>query len=329
MNFQPVDQLPIVEIAIWWDKTIDRWKEEGLPVNICEIPPSCWDEFYRINEYFGIDVYRQWWLAPLEPDFPKVEGHGKGVVRDFDSYNRAKKRLYPKNPFDKAEVEEWTIRQERGEIVIWFTLEGFFWVARELFGVEEHLYAFYDQPELMHTINQDLLEFNLRVLEEFCEICRPDFMTFAEDMSYKSGPMISKALFDEFMATYYREIVPRLKQNGIIPFLDSDGNIEELVPWFYEVGINGFLPLERQAGVDIISLRQKYPTIKLIGAYDKMVMTQGESEIRAEFERILPVMKQGGYIPSVDHQTPPGVSLKNYKIYLQLLREYCSKGTIV
>jgi len=48
--------------------------------------------------------------------------------------------------------------------------------------------------------------------------------------------------------------------------------------------------------------------------------------MRAEFERILPVMKQGGYIPSVDHQTPPEVSLKNYEIYLRLLNEYCRKA---
>jgi uroporphyrinogen-III decarboxylase len=44
--------------------------------------------------------------------------------------------------------------------------------------------------------------------------------------------------------------------------------------------------------------------------------------MRAEFERILPVMRSGGYIPSVDHQTPPGVSLDNYRIYIKLFKEY-------
>ena len=56
-----------------------------------------------------------------------------------------------------------------------------------------------------------------------------------------------------------------------------------------------------------------------------MIMIKREPEMRAEFERILPVMKQGGYIPSVDHQTPPEVSLENYKIYLKLLKKYCLK----
>ena len=92
------------------------------------------------------------------------------------------------------------------------------------------------------------------------------------------------------------------------------------------LGVEGFLPLERQAGVDIIKLRKLYPQLKMIGGYDKMVMSKGETEMRREFGRIMPVMKQSGYIPSVDHQTPPEVSFENYKIYLRLLREYSEEA---
>ena len=28
------DRLRMVEWAAWWDKTIDRWKEEGLPKDL-------------------------------------------------------------------------------------------------------------------------------------------------------------------------------------------------------------------------------------------------------------------------------------------------------
>jgi hypothetical protein len=56
-----------------------------------------------------------------------------------------------------------------------------------------------------------------------------------------------------------------------------------------------------------------------------MTMTQGEAVMRAEFERLLPAMRQGGFIPSVDHQTPPGVSLEQYRTYLSLLWEYTEK----
>ena len=99
-----------------------------------------------------------------------------------------------------------------------------------------------------------------------------------------------------------------------------------MIPWMQRVGIDGVLPLERQAGVDLMKLREQYPNFLFIGHFDKMVMPLGEAAMRAEFDRILPVMRQGGFIPSVDHQTPPGVSLENYRVYLRLLKEYCEKA---
>jgi uroporphyrinogen-III decarboxylase len=56
-----------------------------------------------------------------------------------------------------------------------------------------------------------------------------------------------------------------------------------------------------------------------------MVMNKGEAEMRKEFERLLPVAAKGGFIISCDHQTPPGVSFNDYKIYLRLFREYAGK----
>ncbi len=44
-------------------------------------------------------------------------------------------------------------------------------------------------------------------------------------------------LFDEFMAPYYREIIPRLKALGISTIIDSDGGIEPLVRWFERAGL--------------------------------------------------------------------------------------------
>ena len=317
MNFKPVDRLPLIEWAGWWDETIERWHKEGLPKNLTDQG--------EIREYFGLDTVRQYWLEACKPTFPEVE-YGESVVSDMDSYIQIKKHLYPEKAFDKEIAEKWAIQQKQGDMIVWITLEGFFWFPRKLFGIEQHLYAFYDKPKVMHAMNQDLLEYNLRVLDQFSKICRPDFMTFVEDMSYNNGPMISKSFFDEFLTPYYKKIVPKVEENGIIPFVDSDGDISKMVPWFAEVGVEGFLPLEKQAGIDIVELRKRHPKLKIIGGYDKMVMSKGELEMRAEFERILPVMKQGRYIPSVDHQTPPEVSFENYKVYLQLLSEYCLKA---
>jgi uroporphyrinogen-III decarboxylase len=69
--------------------------------------------------------------------------------------------------------------------------------------------------------------------------------------------------------------------------------------------------------------------MRFIGHFDKMIMHHGEAALRAEFERLMPVARQGGFIISVDHQTPPGVSLEDYRLYLRLFQEYAqSCGTV-
>jgi hypothetical protein len=97
-------------------------------------------------------------------------------------------------------------------------LEGFFWFPRTLIGFEKLMFAFGDQPELLHSINGDLLEFNLELLDKILRVCAPTFLTIAEDMSYNHGPMISRRTFEEFIAPYYRQLAPRLLERHIIPF---------------------------------------------------------------------------------------------------------------
>lgn len=321
MRFEPVDRLPVFEWAPWWDKTLERWYKEGLPRHLTD--------GFDIRNYFGQDAHRQYWIPTRKPTCPPPAGHGLGIVKDMDDYQAVKEYLYPDVPFDKDLVKSWAIKQKKGDLIVWISLDGFFWWPRVLLGIERHLLAFYDQPEVLHAINSDLLAFQLRTIDTFCDICVPDFMTFAEDMSYNHGPMLSKTQFDEFLAPYYRKIVPILHERGIIPFVDTDGDVTKPVSWYEDVGILGFLPLERMAGVDVNLLRQEHPRLRMIGAFDKTVMHLGEERIREEFERLLPVMRSGGFVPSVDHQTPPEVSLSDYLLWVRILKEYSVKACSV
>jgi hypothetical protein len=101
--------------------------------------------------------------------------------------------------------------------------------------------------------------------------------------------MVSKRTFDEFVAPYYRQLLPRLQEHQIPLIMDTDGDVTLLVPWLKELGIAGVLPLERQAGVDGLKLRQQFPDFLFIGHFDKITMNRGEPAMRAEFERLLPV----------------------------------------
>jgi hypothetical protein len=138
--------------------------------------------------------------------------------------------------------------------------------------------------------------------------------------------MLSEECFDKFMLPHYILMNGLCHENGVKTLVDTDGDVTSMIPWFIKSGIDGVYPLERQANVDIAAIRRDYPELIMLGGYDKMVMNKGEEAIRGEFERILPVMKSSYFIPSVDHQTPPGVSFDDYKLYMKIFEEYCRKA---
>lgn len=320
MSFKPADRIPAIELATYWDKTIERWYKEGMPGD--------YKSDSQVHEYFGLDrMFRKRFRA-TNANCPKPEFHGAALIKNTEDYHNLKTCLFPKEQIDKAELENYAMLREKYQGVFWVQLDGFFWFPRVLFGIEAHMFAFYDNPELMKEMNADILEYNLWLIEEICKICVPNFIMISEDMSYNNGPMLSKKSFDEFIAPYYRRLIPHIKKHNIMPIVDSDGDVAELICWLEDVGVEGIAPLERMAGVDVAKIRQNHPSLRMIGAFDKTIMQKGCDAMRAEFERLLPVMKKGGFIPSVDHQTPPDVSLENYRCYVSLLKEYCQKAVL-
>lgn len=314
MTFGDYDRLPRWEWAMWWDKTIDRWHGEGLPKGL--------DDVFGISEYFGLDPYKQFWFSTTDDTIEAVQHHVEGIVSNMDDYLRLLPKFFPDHRAAIESMRPWAARQAEGQAVVWATLEGFFWFPRTLMGFTKMMLAYYDRPELIHRINSDLLAFNLALLDRMEKTCIPTFITIAEDMSYNKGPMISRRHCEEFLTPYYRRLLERVRDMNMLTIVDTDGDVTRLVPWLESVGVDGVLPLERQAGVDGMALRRQFPHFCMVGHYDKMVMNRSEAAIRGEFERLKPLMDTGGFIPSVDHQTHPGVSLDEYRIYLRLLEEY-------
>jgi len=307
---KPVDRLPMIEWAPWWEKTTDRWYAQGLPKDV--------QGTVAIQRYFGLDAFAQVRIAGKTGD----DNEAIRSVEEYESLDI----LFPEPFFDEDRIKELAWLHEKGEVIIWVSMDGYFWFPRTLFGIEQHLYAFFDHPELMHRMNEELVQYQMRFIDALTEHLTPDILTFAEDMSYNSGPMISKRHFDTFIAPYYTKMLPYLKEKGIPAFMDSDGDVSRLIPWLEEIGIQGIIPLERQAGVDVNDIRINHPDLLMMGGFDKTVIHQGEHSIRNEFDRLMPTMRKGGFIPSVDHQTPPDVTLDMYRTYVQLLKEYCEKA---
>lgn len=276
------------------------------------------DEYVIKQDIFGRQVI-QYTNSELELDHkPVIE-----TQEDWEKLKEHAKKeleLYFSDEQIEAVYGPLVEEHERGDYSIRLNIEGFFWVPRELMGVEAHMYAFYDEPELMKDINDFIYEIYSTKLIKVIDLVKPDVVYFMEDLSGKNGPMISPDCFEEFISYYYKKLIPLFKEHGVgNVFVDTDGDFEKLIPYFMEAGVDGFLPMDVNAGMDIVEVRKKFPTLKFIGSFNKLEIAKGKEAIDREFERILPVIRGGGYIPGSDHQVAPSTSLENYKYYIEKL----------
>jgi uroporphyrinogen decarboxylase len=105
--------------------------------------------------------------------------------------------------------------------------------------------------------------------------------------------------------------------------VDTDGNFEALIPEFLDAGVEGFCPMEVAAGMDPVRMRRRYgKSFCMLGGIDKREIAQGRRAITRQINKvILPLIEQGGYIPTIDHSIPPDVSYNNFLYYLDKKRQ--------
>jgi uroporphyrinogen decarboxylase len=213
-------------------------------------------------------------------------------------------------PDDFDEDIHW--RWERGEI-IGVNFHSFFGFLRDFMGMENTCLAYYDQPHLVRRMIADRLTFAKQVLARALATGKLEFVQIWEDMAYKAGPLISPRLVREFMLPAYVELVRYLRENGVrLIMVDCDGRVDSLLPIWLEAGIDGVYPCEMAAGSDPLALRRAFPGVRLMGGYDKRRFAAGRAGVTAELERLKPLLREGGFIPFVDHFVPPDVSFDSF-----------------
>lgn len=342
MSGEVADELCQFE-AGYWGETIHRWQGEGLPQGV-----QPWDHF-GITWYEHVPINWGLWppfeLETVAEDAETVtfrdeggvlarrrkDGHSMPRWLDFPvktlaDFERLKERLDPTTPGRYPDnwadhVARWKTRDHI--LVVGNVAASFFGWPRSLMGVENLLLAYYDDPALIRALCRHHLDFIKRLYERALREVEFDFAFIWEDMAFKTGPLLGPRLFREFMLPHYLEMTDYFRSFGIkLCIVDSDGNIDDLIPCFVEGGIDGVLPCEVAAGMDVRAVREAYPKLRLLGGVDKRALAQGPAAIDEELERRLSGMFNPPlYIPGVDHHLPPDVSLANFAYYLERARE--------
>ena len=352
-EFKDVDRVPDYEFG-YWDETIDRWHREGLPLE---------KKTNRdIELYLGLEGWDCIEMLPIRtglwPVLPeriiKEEGDraivddGMGGIyirtttsssvphyirhplKSREDWERLKPFFDPDTPgrFPLNWEEIAKSYRERDYPLGIFVGSLYGWL-RNWMGVERISIAFYRDPDWIAEMMDTLVNLWIKIIRRALKYVKVDFAAWWEDMCYNRGPLLSVRLFEEFMVPRYRKVTDVLKEYGVrINILDCDGDISLLVPGWLKAGINCMFPLEARH-TNIYRLREEFGNrVLLMGGINKLALMAGGKAIEKELERLTPLLKEGGYIPMVDHRVPPEVSYQTYLSYLKKKRKWIGRTDI-
>lgn len=347
LRFEAVDRIPMRTMGPR-ESTLRRWRAEGLPAGVdwFEEMCRCLDIDYafprtprvspgvnfrmiptfeeKVLEHSGGHYIVQDWMGNVTEisdtydltyirsakDFVTRKWHSF-PVSDRSGFEEMKKRYDPDEPgrFPEDFTERVAALAER-DYPVEISIPGPFWQMREWCGFEPLCIYFADTPGFVHEMAEFWSDYVSAVLDRLLSRFVPDAIHISEDMAYKGASMISPAMVREHLLPVWSAWGDICRQAGVpIYDMDSDGKIDELIPLWIEAGFTVCDPIEVAAGCDIVEYRRRFGRrIAYTGGIDKRAIATGGATIRAEIERIAPVVRDGGFIPGCDHGMPPDIS---------------------
>ena len=246
-------------------------------------------------------------------------------VKNRKDFNKIKEKFnFSSNERLPKEFNKYISKYENRTYPLQLTgsYSGFFSILREMLGLENTLYLFFDDPMLVNEILEFFTDYYIKLYSKIVSRIKVDYILIGEDMAFKNGPLVSPNIFKKFLLPFYKKFIYKMKEYGVEHFfVDTDGNFEVLIPLFLEGGVTGFTPFEIQSGLDVEKIREIYPNLVIMGGIDKKVLFKNKESILKELEKVKRMLKKGGYIPYTDHMVTPEVSFDNYKFYRMKLKK--------
>jgi hypothetical protein len=346
MNYCPMDRTPFWE---WggWPETLERWQAEGFDPSR-DRPAVEPDGRIVFDWFFPTPPFERQVLEETDETILYVNHEGI-LMREMKTNSASSMPQFIKFPVESREDfrKFWKERMQpdlvqragadwQNQLRRWREAPvplmasadrwgGFFGPLRNLLGVENLCTLFYDDPGLLEEMMDADADFIIAIMSQILDVVSVDVFIFWEDMAYKTAPLISADLMRRYMLPRYRRVIDYLTGRGVpLIALDSDGQIDPLIPVWMDAGVNALYPFEVQAGMDVLAVRKKFGrSLRIWGGLDKRVLAKGPSAIDAELVRLRPLMEEGGFVPHTDHSIPPDVSSQNYRYYMEQIARTC------
>ena len=178
-----------------------------------------------------------------------------------------------------------------------------------------------EEPEVLDLLER-LCQFNLAQISHFLK-ADVDIIRIPEDLGMQIGPMISPALFREYIKPLYQRMLEPVRQAGKIIHMHSDGDIRSLVDDIIEGGVDIINLQDLVNGVDWIGSKFRGRTcVDLDIDRQKITPFGTPAEIDAHIKHCIEAVgsKDGGLM--MLYGLYPGVPLENVKALMDAMTRY-------
>ena len=247
------------------------------------------------------------------------------TIRNADDWQRHKERL-TYNPGRIAAGARATYEHARAtDRFVAFSAHASFHPTWHKIGLETMLIAMIEEPEWP----ADMMAAHAQLIIDIYDGMKTAGFEFdgawlADDLGYRSAPLVSPAMYREQIMPHHARVCARLAADGLPIILHSDGDVRPLIPSFLEAGFTGLHPLEAKAGLDVAELSAEYGEgLALFGGIDATKLAGTREDVIEEVTAKVTAGKAGpaGYLFHTDHSVPSDVSLANYELALEVLRD--------
>ncbi len=341
MHYGSFDRMPVLH---WtgWAETMERWYAEGLPrdanphqfFNATPLWAGLWTnlglypafeevvleetEDYRILRQSDGVVCQDWKHKSCIPHYIDF------TLKDASGWEEYKKRLQPDPARIPADIEQRIANAEASGLPVEFEIGSMMGWIRNWMGVENMSYLMYDDPDVYADMVMTIADLTCWAIDQVLpKVKKVDYAHGWEDICGRSGPLVSPMIFDKCVAPGYKKIRAKLESYGVNLFgIDSDGDVTELLGHWLDAGVNLQFPIEVGTWKgDAAKFRKEYgKELRVIGNFDKLTLEQDHAAVEAEITRLMPLMRDGGFILLPDHLITPGVALDDYKWFLDQVR---------
>lgn len=328
---QEIDRILMVDSA--WEGTVHRWRREGLPANVS------WEDYFGFDGIVRVlpnnsprypsrvieetDRYRivttEW--GATQKQFKELDSTPETLDHYYctpERWKEAKEKMLDcsddRIPWDylKNEAPKWEADGRFRQLIIWF---GFDVTHSHMVGTENMLISMYDDPDWVMDMFDTYLTSSLSLCQKILDAgYKFDGIFWYDDMGYKNTTFFSPQLYRELLKPYHKKVVDWAHERGMVTELHSCGYIEPLLPDLVDIGVEMLNPLEIKAGMDPARLKSLYgDKLSFHGGINAQLWDKPEL-VKAEMERIIPIMKEGGgYVFASDHSIPNSVSFETMK----------------